>query len=610
MSNYLEAALNYHRAGLKVIPFWTDSEGDKVFPKEYATYREAQTEADIRRLFAPTREGIALLCVDGIEAVDIDAKHDPKGTIIADLLPAFKEFGITNFHGLVQKTKSGGRHIIYRCPNPEGNMKLARRSGCKEAIIETRGKGGILFITPTPGYELVQGDFADLPAYPLLKQEDRDLLISVCRHFDETEPVKFEAKVEPAAQATPGKKSWEAYDETTDVLGVMEHYGWRVITKRGDYIRLNRPNAKHGKGIDGSVIVSKNVFYPFTSSEQFTPNKGYSPSAVYAVMECGNDFSRAAKELYKMGFGDRMEQAAQVEQQKTAQEAKVKLPELLARVEQTRFDLHKRTVEPKALLKYEDHKSMPIGGRGMIGIFTGHEKSGKSFVGSCIAASGLAGGREVLNLSLDLDGGRMLWFDTEQSGYFYEKTQGRIHRLAGMEQNATNYTAYHLRPLTQAERLEVVEHYVYNTPDLAVVMIDGFIDLITDYNNLEQTQEYVQRLMRWSDERQILILGVLHVNKGDGKIRGHIGSELKNKCDFIIHTTKDGPNGYTFSNPTSRYAAFPDQMFTRDSDGLPQYQPNVRFYGAPGPSRFENNTAPDPNQFTMPARMNEEDIPF
>lgn len=602
--NYLIAAMQYHVHGLKVIPFWNDGEEKKRFPYEYAKYRERQTEAEVKGLFAAECDGIALLCTDGIEAVDVDVKHDPKGTIADDLLKAIEDFG---FHMpcLVQKTKSGGYHFIYKCPVPEGNLKLARRKGQKEAIIETRGVGGLLFVHPTPGYEFVNGGLEDLNELTAT-QEQRDNLIRLCRHFDEPEPVLFDSKVKQTARELPGKKPWEAYDESTDILEMMEHYGWKTVGKHGDYIRMNRPGAKHPKGVDGSVCVSGNYFYPFTSSDVFEPNKGYSPSAVYALMECRGDFSQAAKDMYKRGFGDRIEERQKAQE---VEQVKEKLPELMAKVKATKFDLLRRTTEPKPLLKYEGNKMQPVAGRGMLGVFTGHEKSGKSFVLSCIAASGLSGGNEVLNFSLDLDGGTMLWFDTEQSGYFYDKTQRRLHRLAGHGSNLDNYEAYHLRQLSAAERLEVVEHFVYNTPGLSVVVLDGFVDLINDYNDLKETQAYVGRLMRWSDERQILILGVLHVNKSDGKIRGHIGSELKNKCDFVINTAKDGQT-FSCSNPTSRYVSIEDFQFTRDGDGLPVYESfNKKLFGVPDESAAAGYT---PTQLPgkRPSLDEEQDIPF
>ena len=603
MNNFLDIALRYHRAGLKIIPFSTNSAGEKVFPKEYARFRTSQTEQDVQALFSGHVSGICLLCTDNIEAVDIDIKHDPKGSISADLLNSMETFGLS-MPGVVQKTKSGGFHLIYRCPQPEGNMKLARRSGEKEAMLETRGQGGLLFIYPTPGYEIQSGDLCDIP---MATQEDRDYLIRMCRHFDEPEPVAYEKKVPGVAQSLPGLSPWQDYDRRTDILQLMEGYGWRIVSNAGKYIRLNRPGAKHSRGVDGSVIPESNLFYPFTSSEAFEPNKAYSPSGVYAMLEHGGDFREAARALYRQGFGDRIEKRADEQAQ-----ARQQLPELVQAAERTKFDPALHIEEPKALLRYEDFGfSRKIGGRGMVGVFTGFEKSGKSFVGSCIAASALAGGREVLNFSLDLDGGRMLWFDTEQSEYFYRKTQQRIYRMAGVERKAANYDAFHLRKLSAAQRLEVIEYYITNTPDLSVVMIDGFVDLIADYNDLKAAQEYVGRLLKWTDERRIMIMGVLHLNKGDGKIRGHLGSEIKNKCDFALSTLKvDGH--YTVSNPINRYGEIEDFDFSRDDEGLPIYESNSgRRWNAPGPSTTFTPQADYATPILNNSRQEpDEDMPF
>jgi hypothetical protein len=603
--NYFKEAIEYHRAGLKVIPFWNKADGKKQFPYEYAKYRDVQTEADVTALFAPDCDGVCLLCTDGIEAVDIDSKHDPKGTIKRDLSDSLKDFDLGGLPVIVQRTKSGGYHWIYKCPEPGGNLKLAHRRGYKEAMIETRGDGGLLFVAPTPGYEILNGSLADIHE-AVLTQEQRDSLIRLCRHFDEPDPVQYEKKVRPEAAQVAGEKPWEAFDKATDILAMMENYGWRVIGKRGEYVRLNRPGAKHSKGVDGTVIESYNVFYPFTSSAEFEPNKGYSPSAVFAVMEHRGNFSDAARALYKMGFGDRIEKVEQ-------EEAKSKLPDLIAKAQLSRFNFGHIEPEPKPILKYEGDRAQAIAGRGMIGVLTGHEKSGKSFVGACMAASALCLGREVLNFSLDLDGGTMLWFDTEQGKISFNRTQRRIYRLADCNHAAPNYHAFNLRRFSPAERIEVIEHMIYNTPGVSVVMIDGFVDLIGDYNDLKGVQEYVGRLMKWSDERQILILGVLHVNKGDGKIRGHIGSELKNKCDFIVNVTRSEQGEYVASNPTNRnYMNFADQVFTRDAEGMPVYDSSFnRTFGKPGASSQFPTVIP--NQFpasAINAARREEEVPF
>lgn len=593
--NFRDAATQYHAAGLKVIPFWTRADSSKIFPPEYAKFRDSQTAEDIARLFAGDCDGICLLCTDGIEAIDVDTKHDPTGKIRGQIIDAFDAFDF-KMQGVVQRTKSDGLHMIYRCPAPDGNRKLAKRRGEKESMIETRGRGGLLFITPTPGYEILSGTLFSIPT---VTQEERDFLINMCAHFDEPDPVQFVEKVSPAAKTVTGKKPWEAFDECTDILDMMGGYGWKVISRTADYVRLNRPGAKHSRGIDGSVIVNANLFYPFTSSEQFAPNKAYGPASVYAILEHNGDFSAAAKALYQKGFGDRIEKADRIEQ------VRKELPSLVQRVEASRFDVNAKRVEPKSILRFiEEGKEMPVAGRGMLGVFTGHEKSGKSFVLSCITAAGIRG-NEVLNFTLDRDSGKILLFDTEQSEPFFWWTQARIHRMAGYESNPPHYAAYHLRPLSADERMEVIEYYIYNTPGVSVVFIDGFVDLANDYNDLREVQGIVGRLMKWSDERKVLIMGVLHVNKGDGKIRGHFGSELKNKCDFIIHSLKTEDNRYTVSNPTGRYRSFDAFEFTRDEEGLPVYQQSNLI------STQFPTVAPSWNPAQVPAASRDDkDVPF
>ena len=374
--NYFVDAMRYHEAGLKIVPFWNGPDGKKSFPEDYAKYRESQSRADVANLFVGLCHGIGLLCTDGIEAIDIDVKHDPEKRILKQIRQGVEEFDIA-MHGVVQKTKTDGWHIIYRCPEPEGNLKLARRKGEKEAMVETRGRGGLLFIAPTPGYEVISGDLLNIPT---VTQEARNQLIKLCRHFNEPEPVEFTATLPRESRDLSGLTPWRAFDESTDVLQLLEKYGWKVLSNGPEFIRLNRPGAKHSRGIDGTVIKNRNLFYPFTSSEQFEPNKAYSPSSVYAIMEHGGNFSNAARELYRQGFGDRISKV-----EKAKEQAKAELPELIKQTQYFRFDLSQRVVEPKALLNHIGaNRVQPIGGRGMIGILTGHEKSGKSFVAAAL----------------------------------------------------------------------------------------------------------------------------------------------------------------------------------------------------------------------------------
>src|SRR5690606_12151186 len=47
---------------------------------------------------------------------------------------------------------------------------------------------------------------------------------------------------------------------------------------------------------------------------------------------------------------------------------------------------------------------------------------------------------------------------------------------------------------------------------------------------------------KWSEELDIHILSVLHQNKGNEQARGHIGTELINKCETVLSVTKSNEN--------------------------------------------------------------------
>ena len=150
MRSFLNEALEYNRAGLKVIKF-TQMGLDVAWTKEWSTYREGQTPDQVKIILEKQGDGIAMLCVDGIEVVDIDTKHDPTGMIAEQLAAMIEEYGFDIPH-VLQKTRSGGLHIIYRCPNPEGPKKIAIRAGQKEAMIET--KAAVCRLGPQEGIKI------------------------------------------------------------------------------------------------------------------------------------------------------------------------------------------------------------------------------------------------------------------------------------------------------------------------------------------------------------------------------------------------------------------------------------------------------------------------
>lgn len=180
-----------------------------------------------------------------------------------------------------------------------------------------------------------------------------------------------------------------------------------------------------------------------------------------------------------------------------------------------------------------------IGTLGNILSIIGKAKSRKSFfIGMAVSAA--VSSENVISIlknELPKNQRRVLYFDTEQGKYHVQLALKRICKIISV-QEPKNLNVYGLRSLTPNERLELIEYAIYNTPELGIIFIDGIKDLITSINDEEQATMIVSKLMKWSEEKNILIVTVLHQNKSDTNARGHIGTELNNKAETVLSVSK------------------------------------------------------------------------
>jgi len=164
---------------------------------------------------------------------------------------------------------------------------------------------------------------------------------------------------------------------------------------------------------------------------------------------------------------------------------------------------------------------------------------------------------------------RVLYFDTEQSKYHTQKAVKRIISKNGITHD--NFEVYHLRSLNTSERLYLIEQAIHLYDDVELVVIDGIRDLITSINDEEQATMITSKLLKWTEERNIHIITVLHQNKGDDKARGHVGSEIMNKAELVLSVTKDEDEKDTSSIETvvCRNIEIDPFAFKVDEYGIP-----------------------------------------
>ena len=229
-------------------------------------------------------------------------------------------------------------------------------------------------------------------------------------------------------------------------------------------------------------------------------------------------------------------------------------------------------VPPICIEIKEGELSSEIGTLGNISLFIGKAKQGKTFAISMIVAAAETGEwlMDKIKVNLPNEKKTVLYIDTEQSRYHEQRVLKRILKMANRN-DAVNIVALNLRKYSPAERLEIVEHSIYNVENLGLVILDGVRDLINSINDEAESSMIVSKLLKWSEETNCHIASVLHTNKGDNNARGHLGTELTNKSESVISVQKDMDNkdNILVKPEYCRNREFEPWTFTIDDFGIP-----------------------------------------
>jgi hypothetical protein len=582
----LQTATALRALGISAIPV----RGDKrpLIPwKAYQT--RLPTEDELAKWFArPVGVAICAGGQAGVECLDFDEKY-ARG-ILSRFTARAKDAGLEHLLGelATQRTPSGGFHLVWRCQGRRiGNEKLATRPATEEeraagnrelTMIETRGEGGYFLVAPSEGYELQRGDWT---ALPVISEEDRDALLSLARSFDERAPAEA-VNEEPLHQAAQGDEltPGDDYDLKADVPALLRTHGWKACGPSGKY--WTRPGK--AKGISASWDVVPGRFFVFTSSTEFASNHAFRPWHVYAMLECGGDYSRAAAELRRQGFGGKRRRTAEVlpwDQVPDAEPAGVEPtpddppgvegpdPHGQAPTTETEDDRIRRLLRARA---FDPTKVPPpirpifsLGGvviatPGNLVAITAQAKVGKSaLVAALTAAAMVPEGAEVDTLTAEgrnVAGKGLLYFDTEQSPDDFWHAVARAKRRAQVETLPDWLHAFTVADLPAQIARKAVAVAMADAAEahggLHSVIIDGVADLVLDVNDAEECNGIVAELHAQAIRYDCAILCVIHKNPGTEKVRGHLGSQIERKAETNLSLEKDDQVTVVWSNKQRR----------------------------------------------------------
>lgn len=207
---------------------------------------------------------------------------------------------------------------------------------------------------------------------------------------------------------------------------------------------------------------------------------------------------------------------------------------------------------------------------GDIQAFKAKSKSGKTYAASIIAAVIL--GVDFGALKAGLSNARVLIFDTEQNKLNTAKVMRRIHTLLGwsLDENTDRLHVYSLRRMDLNIRREYIAAKVEQLKPTAVI-IDGIADLLLNFNDIEESSQVIDWLMKLSADNNCAVITVLHENKAkdDTGMKGHLGTLLLQKSSDVFQCSK--ANGvFTVTETDSRNLPIEDFSFVIDGHGIPR----------------------------------------
>ena len=244
-------------------------------------------------------------------------------------------------------------------------------------------------------------------------------------------------------------------------------------------------------------------------------------------------------------------------------------------LESARISINDKLKPPPPVIQVDNKTVYPVTifTEGNISVIQGKAKARKSFAVAILTAASLSD-TWLFEKFRSIPKKIVVYFDTEQSSFYVQQAYSRIANLSTGPGINQRFFCYGLRPYNPAERLEMINWIFENFKGLGFVIIDGIRDLVRDINSPDEATMVTSKLLKWSEQSGAHILNVLHENKGDGKARGHIGTELINKAETILKVEKlDSDKAVSkISCEMVRGLDFEDIYF-RIKDNLPEVVP-------------------------------------
>lgn len=535
-----EIAKKYIASGFSPIPIIDGEKRPSI--KNWQQYAEEPMGLEeASRLFNNTQSIGLVMGFDGIQCLDIDSKHFTSDEYERFCDHLDEEASDLRSKMIVQRTRSGGFHWIFKCDQIAGNQKLARNKK-GEVTFETRGRGGQIVAFPSQGYK-IEGKITNVTR---ISEEERDILFRVARLMDEVTPIVVQEVKLQGDQQTDDHTPWGEFRESHTALDIMLQNSWTIVGESSKYVYLLRPGKTESK-TSGVIFKDSGLFWPFTTSSSFQAEQPYDSFQCYAVLNHDGNFHDASVEIAKLGYGKKYEVHDDESFFDIEESTEEEIDEMHQRLLDTEVDSTIVVEQPEKCIDIViNQQSYIFGTLGNFSLIQGKAKSRKSYFISALASAGLSTQDVASTFRGYIDDKIVVYVDTEQGDYHAQRVKKRILQQA---QHATNINNDRLRYFkfrsldSNKERLKFVEFIIQTIDNIGLLIIDGIADIASKgVNDEEEATKIASSLLKWSAQKQCHITIVLHENKHDRNAKGHLGSYLVQKAETTFSAKKSDRN--------------------------------------------------------------------
>lgn len=154
-------------------------------------------------------------------------------------------------------------------------------------------------------------------------------------------------------------------------------------------------------------------------------------------------------------------------------------------------------------------------------------------------------------INLPQDKNKIAYFDTESSQYDFYKQVKRICNFAGVSKITDNIFCYSFREDSPYAIKRMIEEHLKANLDTSIIIIDGILDLLIDYNDIKESRLLINWLKKITKKYRILVITAIHLSKSNFSTTGTLGSNLDRYSQSVLLVENNG-QGFTLSSKFMR----------------------------------------------------------